>query len=380
MSLSFVRLITKSQIAIIGFVGLIAVLDFYNHLSIKRLDDTGVGATGVLARYSRYCTVSYIASYFSGQFTELLSVFISVKDFEGGAVAFFSQSLLGLIFKLPLVRPLEYFENGNRSFDTNSASELNTTHIKLNLFEVLYFSKYALVLGAAYSVKLSLDWHQRNVLLNQLGTREPIDTGFTPVQLALAKRSRKLRELELNANLTVEERSQLMYAERVRDLEWYLGVDTPPQTPDGEPNANNEKKGGGKMGVDGGASTTDSDKTKGVSGAEPGAELAGGSAGSGQASGTLQLVKVKNAQGKDVEVVRKPPNETAAPYSLFNSIPNKYVFRIPDSRFKIRNSGYLSTKQKVPSKPGMYDVMGADVVRVSPSNYEVYVRKKSSFV
>jgi len=328
----------------------------------------------LVARYSRYCSVSFIVSYFFVQFADLVSVFISIKELEGTAVSVLSQSLLGFVFKLPLVKSLDYFE-GSSSISSDEEQKLaaaaanNTAYIyNPNLFEVLYFSKYAFVLGAAYSVKLSLDWHQRNVLLNQLGTREPIDTGFTPVQLALAKRSRKLRELEQNANLTVEERSQLMYAERVRDLEWYLGVDTPPQTPDGtDPNANNEKKGTGKMGAAdvGGASTTDgSDKTKpsAKGAAEGGADGSGGMQ-EQQASGTLQLVKVKNAMGKDVEVVRKPANETATPWNLFNSIPDKYVFRIPDSRFRIRNSGYLSTKQKVPSKPGMYDVMGADVVR-----------------
>jgi len=69
---------------------------------------------------------------------------------------------------------------------------------------------------------------------------------------------------------------------------------------------------------------------------------------------------LKNSVGRDVEVEDK---STYVKWSLFNSIPDDKLYRIPASRFKLRNVGYSSNKQKVPSKPGMYDVMGADIVR-----------------
>jgi hypothetical protein len=78
-----------------------------------------------------------------------------------------------------------------------------------------------------------------------------------------------------------------MYAERVRDLEWYLGVDTPPQTPDGESTSNSNNGGSkvtngeAKMGGGNAGSNTEAEKPNGTS--------------QSQASGTLQLVKVKNS-------------------------------------------------------------------------------------
>ena len=90
------------------------------------------------------------------------------------------------------MRPLEYFESDSSNISRKDNDTGFGPVFDTNLFEVLFLSKYVVVIGVAYSLKLSLDWHQRNVLINQLGTREPFETGFTPVQIALAKRNRKL--------------------------------------------------------------------------------------------------------------------------------------------------------------------------------------------
>ena len=72
MSLSIVRLTTKSQVSVFIVIVLFVILDLLNHLSVKNAEKATL-----VGRYTRYLTLSYFASYFWGQVSDLLGVIIS---------------------------------------------------------------------------------------------------------------------------------------------------------------------------------------------------------------------------------------------------------------------------------------------------------------
>jgi len=166
-------------------------------------------------------------------FQDILGLFFgqTLASVASSSLSVFAGGLFGFAFKAGgLIKPLAYFDGTSASTSSSKKTEdpLSPDNLRLDLFDVLYWTKYAVVFGFGYSLKLSLDWHQRNVVGNELGSRDPIETGLTPAQQQRIAREKKLEKLRNNQSLTLEEESYLMYAERVKDLDYYLGVDTPP--------------------------------------------------------------------------------------------------------------------------------------------------------